>query len=224
MTQHHIDPTTLIEYAAGNLPEPVAMLTATHMALCPTCRQTNAMLEDAGGALIDDALTDAKPGEMGPSATLRKAVFDRLEDDDLSQTSSSAHQSVRPDLIIPRPLRDYLGDRVEALEFRKIANGLEAIDILPDYPQYTTRLMRISASKSMPMHAHNGVEYTLVLEGGFSDGSNVYHRGDVAVADADIEHKPVAEPGVDCLCLAVNHASVRLTGPLGRLLNPFVKF
>jgi putative transcriptional regulator len=32
----------------------------------------------------------------------------------------------------------------------------------------------------------------------------------------------VADEGQDCLCLAVTDARLRLTGPLGRLLNPFM--
>jgi putative transcriptional regulator len=75
----------------------------------------------------------------------------------------------------------------------------------------------------MPTHTHDGSELTLVLAGGFSDESGHFVRGDVAEADPSINHQPVADPGEDCLCLAVTDAPIRLTGPFGRLLNPFLR-
>ena len=76
----------------------------------------------------------------------------------------------------------------------------------------------------MPRHTHGGEEITLVLAGAFSDEHGFYERGDVAVANENIEHRPVAHASGDCICLAVTDAPVRLTGGVGRLLNPFLKF
>ncbi len=45
-------------------------------------------------------------------------------------------------------------------------------------------------------------------------------RGDLAEADGSVDHRPIADPGEDCLYLAVTDAPLRLTGPVGRLLNP----
>jgi putative transcriptional regulator len=42
--------------------------------------------------------------------------------------------------------------------------------------------------------------------------------------DADNDHRPIAGPGRDCICLTVIDAPLRLTGRFGRFLNPFVKF
>jgi putative transcriptional regulator len=63
---------------------------------------------------------------------------------------------------------------------------------------------------------------TLVLDGAFDDQAGHYGRGDVCVADDRIEHQPVAAAGRDCLCLVVASSPIRLTGPLMRLLNPFL--
>jgi len=216
MTNHHIDTTTLLEYSTGALQEPVAVLTATHLALCPDCRQTSEMLDHAGGGLLEAA------NEATIDPGTRDAVFAALDDD--GDESATASPAPALDLMIPVPLRNYLQGRVDTLEFRRIAPGLEAIDLLEDHEGYTTRLLRIAAGKGMPMHTHTGDEMTLVLDGGFSDESGSYHRGDVAIADGTVEHRPVADPGVDCVCLTVSAAPVRLTGLFGRMLNPFVKF
>jgi putative transcriptional regulator len=45
----------------------------------------------------------------------------------------------------------------------------------------------------------------------------------VAEADHEVDHRPVADEGEDCLCLVVTDAPLKLTGRLGRLVNPFVR-
>jgi putative transcriptional regulator len=65
---------------------------------------------------------------------------------------------------------------------------------------------------------------TLVLAGGFSDGNRQYQRGDFSFCDGQDDHSPVADDDGECLCLTVTDAPLRLTGPLMRLLNPFIRF
>ena len=75
----------------------------------------------------------------------------------------------------------------------------------------------------MPFHTHEGCEFTLVLQGGYHDGDVGYARGDFQFADSSLNHSPVADPGEPCLCLAVLDAPMRLTGRIGRLVNPFIR-
>jgi len=77
----------------------------------------------------------------------------------------------------------------------------------------------VKAGAALPQHTHEGAEYTLLLTGGFSDETGHYRRGDVAIADPSIDHRPVADEGEDCICLAVTDAPLRLTGRFGRYLN-----
>jgi putative transcriptional regulator len=74
----------------------------------------------------------------------------------------------------------------------------------------------------MPSHTHHGVEVTLVLQGSFSDPLGRYMRGDIAIADDEIDHKPVAGSEQDCICFAVTEGPVRLTGPVARLFNRLI--
>lgn len=71
----------------------------------------------------------------------------------------------------------------------------------------------------MPAHGHGGEEHTLVLCGAFSDHGGHYAAGDVALADAGVTHRPKADPGEDCICLAVTDAPLRFKGPAGPILN-----
>ena len=62
----------------------------------------------------------------------------------------------------------------------------------------------------------------MVLSGSFMDDGARYARGDVETADVDIEHQPVAEIGMECICLAVTDAPLRFRGPVARLIQPFI--
>ena len=64
---------------------------------------------------------------------------------------------------------------------------------------------------------------TLILEGGFSDGDGVYHKGDFLFRDADHSHAPTALQSEDCICLAVLDAPLKFTGWKHRWMNPFVQ-
>jgi len=81
------------------------------------------------------------------------------------------------------------------------------------------RLLSIPAGQRMPRHGHGGEELTLVLQGSFDDAIGHYAKGDVATADASIDHQPIAGAQELCLCLAVEDGPLRLTGWSGRLLT-----
>jgi putative transcriptional regulator len=65
------------------------------------------------------------------------------------------------------------------------------------------------------------LEVTLVLKGAFCDTTGRYARGDIAIAEADLDHMPMTEEGEDCLCFVVTDAPLHLTGPVGRILDRF---
>ena len=54
MPVHHPSEALLLDYAAGNQDEPVSLLVATHLALCPACRATVERFETVGGAMIEE--------------------------------------------------------------------------------------------------------------------------------------------------------------------------
>ena len=84
-------------------------------------------------------------------------------------------------------------------------------------------LLRIDPQKPMPVHTHRGREHTLVLAGGFTDEFGHFLRGDFSSTDPTVTHRPVADPGEPCICLAITTAPLRLTGRFARFLNPFLR-
>jgi len=147
----------------------------------------------------------------------------RLELPESLEAGEAAAEGPGPgDLRVPRPLRGYLGDGLESLAWKSRGSVAE-FRLLTGHAGMKTRLLRIKGGTALPQHTHEGTEYTLLLAGGFSDASGHYLAGDVAVADPSVDHRPVADPGADCLCLAVTDAPLRLTGRFGRYLNAFLR-
>ena len=75
----------------------------------------------------------------------------------------------------------------------------------------------------MPDHGHRGTELPLGLQGAFTDSTDRFGRGDLEVANEDLEHTPTAEVGLDCICLAATDAPLRFTGVIPRLLQPLFR-
>ena len=51
----------------------------------------------------------------------------------------------------------------------------------------------------------------------FRDETARFAAGDVEVADEDLQHKPVAEIGHDCICLAATNAPLRFSAWIPRV-------
>ena len=75
----------------------------------------------------------------------------------------------------------------------------------------------------MPDHGHRGTELTLVLQGAFRDESDRFGKGDIEVANEEMVHTPVAEEGLDCICLAATDAPLRFNSLIPRLAQPFLR-
>ncbi|HYC01712.1 MAG TPA: ChrR family anti-sigma-E factor [Azospirillaceae bacterium] len=213
---HHPTEALLVDYASGALGEAAALVVATHLALCPQCRAEVNRLEALGGSLM----LELDPAPVGP-ATL-EAVLARLD----TGASEPSPAPVRPMAagampMLPEPLRSYAGGDPHQIAWRRVMPGLEEAAISCGAGK--ARLLRVRAGATLPRHTHDGNEYTLVLDGSFGDDCGRFGRGDFAATDPSVEHTPTADPRDGCLCLAVTDAPLRLTGPVGRFLNPFLK-
>lgn len=201
----------LLAYAAGSLDEATALLMATHLTFCPHCRAEVARMEALGGGV----LASLPPADMGASALA--ATLERLGD----RPGRPPVRHVAADFGLPAPLRAYIPEGEENLAWRRVGRGIEQVMIVTSR-NVRARLQRVAPGVVMPTHTHEGNEMTLVLRGGYVDGTLDYGPGDVAIADNDITHTPAADPIEGCLCLAVTDAPLRLTSFFGRMLNPFL--
>lgn len=217
MITHHPADDLLIEYASGSLPSAETLVVAAHLSLCGNCRETVAQLE----AVAAETLEAGMPAELGEGSLA--AVMGRIDAADRAPVSSETIRfDARTRALLPAPVRDLIASDIDALPWRRKTRGIEQAEI-SSYGGAQVALLRIREGHRVPSHTHSGREYTLVLSGGFSDGQDHYGRGDLAVADGAVDHAPTADPGEPCLCLTVQDGATRLTGPIGRLLDPFLR-
>lgn len=224
MVQHQPPEEMLLDYATGTLPEPVALLVAAHLTLAPESRRDVRNFEALGGAMLEDlepeSLSDDALDEV--LARLDEPAPDERNRDRRAPAASTEIDTGADAGVIPAPLRDYLPRDLASLPWKQRTGEVAEYELLKDAPGFRTRLLRIKAGAKVPAHTHEGREYTLVLLGSFSDECGCFARGDVEVADGEVTHRPVAGSECDCICLAVTDAPLKMTGPLGRILNYFI--
>lgn len=210
---HHLTDDLLMAYATGDLPEAFNLIVATHISMCDECRARLESFEAVGGALVED--THAAPLAAGAL----ESVLARLTEEEMSKPIEIERQVVES--IFPQPLREYAGTDPDKVKWRGLGGGVRQ-SVLPTSGKAKARLLYIPAGMKMPEHGHHGLEATLVLQGAFSDDEGRYARGDIEVADEDLDHTPVAEMGEDCICLAVTDARLKFSGLIPRMAQPFL--
>ncbi len=208
----------LLDYASGALPEPVALAVATHAALCADSRRRIETMEAVGGSLLDGI----EPEPMGDLALDRAlAAIEVPERDEAARAPVSFDAETMA--AVPAPLRRHIGRNLSDIQWRRLGRAVESAVVPSRVEGFEIRLLRIRAGQPVPTHTHRGLEITVTLRGGYNDGFADYARGDFQLADPSLEHRPWADDDEDCLCLAVLAAPIRLTGVVGRLIDPFVR-
>lgn len=202
----------LMGFAAGSLLEPLALVVATHVALCPSCRIEVADNEAVGGILLDRHA----PEPLGPCT--RNRVMSRLDEDEASPVPEAlAHHPV-----LPLPVLAYLSSDVNALAWQPLLRGIKAVE-LSVAGAVKASLVQVCAGRIMPRHRHEGHELVCFLAGGYADAFGHYRRGDFSLLGPGTEHRPVMDTDDDCLCVAATDAPLQFAGRFGRLVNPLLR-
>ncbi|MGU3493461.1 ChrR family anti-sigma-E factor [Xanthobacteraceae bacterium A53D] len=216
--RHHPSDETLVAYAAGTLSAGPAVVAESHIGQCSICRERLAVFRAAGGAMLDglpptdmemDALVRAQariglprsPPPAGETPYLPNAPRRRADSVSLPATLAA----------YPRGRWMWMGPGMWSSRI-----------IVPSQPLVAAHILRIAPGRRMPEHGHSGTEYTQVLHGAFSDGHARYGAGDFCEADADMEHQPVSDPVLGCVCVIAMEGQMRLRGFLGLIAGPFI--
>ena len=89
--------------------------------------------------------------------------------------------------------------------------------------EFEVALHKICAGGKTPKHDHQGLEYTVVLKGSFSDENAVYREGDFLIREPGDVHQPMGAQNGECICLSALSAPIKLTNPLGFLMKPWLR-
>ncbi len=213
---HHIPEETLLSYAAGDLDDATSLVVAVHLALCPACRDAVDMAADIGGAMLDE-LAPVSMSDDALAHVLARAEMPLKGEQPVPMTASTAAS-----YVFPEPLRSRIGGDLRSVKWRRIGPGVQQFVLPCADGASQARLLRIAGGQGVPEHGHTGEEFTLVLSGGFSDGRLAFARGDVEWADPDVVHRPIAEEGEGCVCLAVTSAPLQFFDFIGKIAQRII--
>jgi len=196
----------LASYVLGQLNPHLDALVASHLSLSPCSRDFVAGLESLHGEALEQVDVMSPPAKRDVRLA---AIFDSPQPEQIRVPRPSC-------AILPAPLLALTGKGFSDLTWKSVLPGIKVYKI-HDLQDGEASVLWIKPGRTMPSHTHDGSEYTLVLKGGFRDLSGHYRRGDIAIADADIDHHPKADEDEDCICFAFTEHPVRLTGFFGSI-------
>lgn len=206
----------LAAYAAGALDPALMALVGAHLDLRPKSRAFLAALETAAGGWLAE-LEPAPFADRDRRLAAACAAIDAAPED-----APATVPIADADDALPPSLRRYLGRASDALAWTTRPDGVAECVISRDRHAEVV-VLRAPGGTELPTHEHAGLELTLVLTGGFRDAAGRYGPGDICVADETRAHRPVIDPGGDCVCFAVTVVHVRLPDAAGRLLRLLVR-
>ncbi len=203
----HPAPENLLSCAAGSMPEALAAVMASHMAMCPRCRRELAIFDEVGAALLEELAPEKVKAAPGLPGRVSAAATGWVQDAEVSGD-------------VPEPLRAVVGARLDEIKWRRLAPGVWVHTVaLSEHSKASLRFIRVAPGLRLPDHGHSGSELTLVLQGRFDDAFGSYGVGDVLEMDEGSEHSPVAAPGGDCICLIASEGPARYSGFLARFVQ-----
>lgn len=202
--RHHPEEALLLAHAAGSLDPAMTLIVATHLHFCAECRAQAVLGVTLGGALLQEV----QPAPLAPDALARTLA--RLDAPVAPVSRPASNDNTPP------ALRAFLGRDLSAVRWRAMGPQL-GYRTLYRKGDLALRLLRGSPGSDVGSHSHHGQEYTLVLKGGYRDETGAYGPGDFQAAGGDVTHNPVADPGEDCINLAVTVGGLRF-GSFGQTL------
>ena len=213
-TLNHPKDDLLAAYSAGSLPLSQALCISTHIEHCTECARKLQRLNRVGSELMQQL----KPAPA--SEALRNKLFEQLDSLHEDEADVSVQQT---DSSVPRCLQQFVPSDYSALPWRRVSAAIHSVELCRDFNGAKVELLKIKPGGAAHTHTHLGDEYTVILEGGFSDESGLYGEGDFLLRDQSDKHTPVATQDRECICLAVTEGPIQFTGFFSRMMNPILR-
>jgi len=196
MISRHPHDATLMSFAAGSLPEPLAASVSAHVSMCARCHDEMRDMELIGTELLRELPATSvceRKMEVPNRPTEAPSLGGRLP--------GSGRIADR----LPAPIARKYGlasDGIPWRAWKRYGTGFwyHRLALSPGV-KGDLRLVKVAPGCKMPWHGHGGAELTLVLEGAYADESGEFRRGDMQDVDEETEHEPVADKELGCICL-----------------------
>lgn len=226
-----IDPVTvemlLMQYAAGALSPYEALMVAAHVSVNPESRRKISSYEAEGGRMI----CDEKP--VSVKSDCLDSILKKIDGcGDAPATTPCTDKNYNDEtmsLKIPAPVLEllYRSCQEKKLCWNTVTNGIRKIDLhvcTSEPRRRKLRLMHLMPGQATPLHTHAGREVTVVLDGGFSDCTGHYTKGDIIIVDDPaFVHSPRADEK-GCLSLTLTDAPLRFRQPVVQFFSILKRF
>lgn len=211
----HPDISMMLKYSSGHLSPALTIAVAIHQAQCSACRKMIRELEMAGGQFLEEHET------VAVAENSLDMIFDKIDAGEPEGVLAVAenYAIASQDEKITNQLIN--GD-FDQFDWEKVTRHISVSELDLGDPELKAELLKFGPNARIPKHTHNGMEYTLVLQGQYSDCSGDYHAGEFVGCDETTEHSPKAGPE-GCVCLALTDAPLKFTGLLGPFINMAMK-
>ena len=236
MIRFHPSAQQLVSFVDGDLSPAVSLMVSAHCDMCSTCqrfveqeseRLAGSLLEDNGFKQVDlkadysamIAQITQSPSSVEADTGSQQKQSPRKQNTN-TEVSMAANDSIELDgrnFVLPRTLQRYK---------EKTGGWSSLVGKLWQAPvdlgsQGVANFIYMGKGGSVPEHTHRGTEYTLVINGEFSDGLNNYDSGDFIFMDGQNTHTPRSDNTQGCLVFTIVDQPLHFTSGIARLLNPF---
>lgn len=220
MIKFHPTDTQLVKFSEGGLASAESILTAAHCDMCSDCStKVSLFTESLAHNIFGREPHREQPIQRDFIFMFENIVHQTCESLDLQPLESGAACTIELDgrkLNLPPTLTRF-ADRLG--EWSHLVGKIwqAQIDIGGGYLGH---LIYMEKGGTVPEHTHKGSEITLVLDGEFSDGLDVYRNGDfISLNDTHI-HAPVSQVQNGCLVLSIIDQPLYFTSGWAKLINP----
>ncbi|MFK7857033.1 MAG: ChrR family anti-sigma-E factor [Granulosicoccus sp.] len=219
---HHLTSETIQDYASGSLSPSMETLVACHLTVCSHCRRRAELADQVGGSLFEQG--ESEHVTLSAAELLRKAAsFPEHSVPSVASAASTGNSEYEPKNGVPRPLARLLPDRLEELDWSRIAPGIKQFNLSDQHrSQGAFKLLHLNPGVVLSEHSHNDRELTYIVRGSYQDSIGRFKAGDIADLDDDILHQPVVDTDEPCIALIATQSPVRYSGILGKIMQPFV--
>lgn len=213
MTHWHPSSDQLLEFCAGSGSSAMSIMLSTHLHFCSDCRRRVNEYQSTAAVMF----------ELQPIVEVEQDSFTNL----LAKIKSEPVQ-LKPTVKkapsrFPPVIEKLMKNGTESLDWQKPMKNLRVSKLLKDESGLILGIHHLKSGGRIPHHTHRGAEISVVMEGGFSDEMGSYGPGDFIHLSKEHVHSPQADADGDCWLLSLVEAPVKLTGPMGWIINPFLK-
>ena len=206
----------LVEFSAGVLGAAESICVSAHVHFCSKCRESLLQLDQLGAKL----LAESDCSENAPSPF--EEVMNKI--DFLNEPSNGrTEQHTQPDVHFAPVVDQLMKYDFESLKWKKLSSSVDMARLNTGQDKFEVSLHKICAGGKAPVHDHQGLEYTVVLKGSFSDERSVYREGDFILREPGQPHQPIGAQNGECICLSAQSAPIKLTGPFGFFMNKWLQ-